>query len=450
MIWRIFGSVIVVILGALGAFLAWSWHSEIAPQNASASSFDVAAVRNGAQLASIGNCNTCHTEKDRAPYAGGFPVATPFGTIYGTNITPDPDTGIGTWSEAAFKRAMREGLDRKGNHLYPAFPYDHFTHATDRDLSAVYAFLMTREPVAQDNRPPEIPFPLNLRIFAAAWKLLFLRPGPIKSDPSQSTEWNRGAYLAEGLAHCASCHTPRNALGAEKRNRGYGGGQIEGWRAPALTGESPAPVPWTTDQIYAYLRDGFAEQHGAAAGPMASVVASLQQASDSDVRAIATYFASLSGGGNDAGREAKAKEAQSFAQSREPNVTDPIATTGSSATGESPNGAPAANGAIIFAGACASCHHSGGELPISRPVGLAFSTAVNATDPTNFIRITLEGIHPSAEERGMFMPGFSGALTDQQIVALAAYVRGQFSRQPAWQNIAATVSGIRRDKNQQR
>ena len=447
---RVFKSVVVVIVLAACAFFAWSWHGELPPQKTSTASFDPAIVAKGAQLAAIGNCIGCHTEADGAPYAGGYPAETPFGIIYGTNITPDPETGIGSWSEDAFRRAMRDGVDRKGNHLYPAFPYDHFTHVTDSDISALYAFLMTREPVAQQNRAPALPFPVNNRLAAAAWNLIFLNKGGLQYSSSQIAEWNRGAYLAEGLGHCGGCHTPRNTFGAEKQNEQYAGGEGEGWQAPALNAASPAPAPWTVDQIYAYLRNGFAEDHGAVAGAMASVVNNLKPAPDSDLRALAYYVASLAGRKGNIELDQKMKSARDFAQSRAINMSIPAspATTGSNAGNESDaNESTSPNGSEIFAGACASCHHGGGELPISRPVELGLSTPVNSPDPTNLIRIVLDGVHPASGERGMWMPGFSGALNDAQIVALVSYMRSQFSRQPPWPNVAEILSKVRPTRN---
>ena len=239
------GLAAVVVLGG-GAFLALAWRSAIDPvEPPDRASFDPARVTKGAELAAVGDCGRCHTVEGGAAYAGGYPLATPFGTIYATNITPDPETGIGRWSEAAFRRAMREGVDREGRHLYPAFPYDHFAQASDEDLTAVYAFLMTRDPVRATAPPDQLAFPYNVRPLLAGWNLLFLDKAPFRPDPGRDAAWNRGAYLAESLGHCGACHTPRNKLGAEEKDRPYAGGEAEGWSAPALDASSPAPVRWT-------------------------------------------------------------------------------------------------------------------------------------------------------------------------------------------------------------
>lgn len=201
---KILAIAITLLVIAAAAFAAIAWRSEIEPVK-TAQDFDPALVKRGAELAAVGNCIACHTVPGAQAFAGGLALPTPFGTIYSTNITPDAETGIGAWSEAAFARAMREGVDRRGHHLYPAFPYDHFTRVTDEDNRALYAFLMTRAPVKATPPPNELAFPLGFRPVLALWKLLFLDKGPLELDPQQSEEWNRGAYLAEGLGHCGAC-----------------------------------------------------------------------------------------------------------------------------------------------------------------------------------------------------------------------------------------------------
>jgi mono/diheme cytochrome c family protein len=216
--------------------------------------FDPALVAHGERLAAIGNCITCHTVSGQPAYSGGYPVRTPFGTVYGTNLTPDADTGLGRWSEDAFRRAMREGVGRDGRHLYPAFPYDHFALLTDPDLHALYAFLMTREPVRKTTPPNDVWVP---RPLIGAWKALYLREGVgAATGPAPATPLlARGRYLVDGLAHCGACHTPRNALGAERRERAFDGADVDGWHAPALNARSTSPVPWTVEALAAYLRE---------------------------------------------------------------------------------------------------------------------------------------------------------------------------------------------------
>jgi mono/diheme cytochrome c family protein len=252
------GAMALLAAAAVAGLLVLARQPEMAEVATPApSSFDRGVVTRGAQLALIGNCNTCHTAPEGKTFAGGRALPTPFGTIHATNITPDPDTGIGRWSEEAFRRSLREGVRRDGAHLYPAFPYDHFTKVTDEDIAALYAYLMTREPVRAAAPANDLVFPLNVRATVAGWKLLFLQPGAYRPDPSRDAAWNRGKYLTDGLAHCGACHTPRNVLGAEKQDRYLAGGDAEGWHAPALNAQSPAPVPWDADSLFAYLRDGF-------------------------------------------------------------------------------------------------------------------------------------------------------------------------------------------------
>ena len=415
------------MLGAVG-FIYFARVPAIPPQTIETQGFDAGTIAKGGELAKIGNCNVCHTKSDGSPYAGGRPMQTPFGTIYATNITPDTETGIGSWSEAAFMRAMREGVRRDGAHLYPAFPYDHFTKVHEDDLRAIYAFLMTREAVRAEIPPNELPFPLSVRALVAGWKLLYFKPGAFKSDPVLSAELNRGAYLVEGLAHCGACHTPRNALGAERGDRSFGGGEVDGWHAPALNSASTAPFPWTAEQLYGYLRQGFVEPHGVAAGPMQPVSNNLGTVSGSDVKAIAAYIGAIL-----ALPTADRKPSGPAANGQSP--------AGSRALGE--GAANRADGAIIYAGACAFCHESSGQEFSARGIHLASSKVVTMPDPRNLAHVILEGIEPPTGSPSALMPGFADALSDAQVASLMAYVRTTFSDKPAWDNLEEQVRTIR-------
>jgi mono/diheme cytochrome c family protein len=429
----------LLILAAIAIFFAVSWRTEIAPIEPPArSTFDSALISRGASLAAIGDCIACHTAPEGKAYAGGFPLKTPFGKIYGTNITPDPDTGIGRWPQAAFVRAMREGVDREGRHLYPAFPYDHFTIVSDDDLNAIYAYLMTREPVRQERFENELIFPLNVRNFVAGWKLLFLDRQPFRAEPSQSADWNRGAYLVEGLAHCGACHTPRNALGAERRRQYLSGGQAEGWDAPAINAASRAPVPWTADSLFRYLRHGASETNEVAAGPMAPVVHNLSQAPEQDVRAIATYIASVMG---EVSPERLQRSEWAMARARGGVTTDAQAPAAGRASDSNVQ-----IGGVIYGATCATCHGSAERPPgaaSADALHLALSTSVALPSPNNLIRIILQGLAPPDGERGPIMPGFSGALTDEQVAALAVYLRATYTDRPAWRNLDREVRSAR-------
>lgn len=421
----VLGLCALIVVGA-AAFLVWAWRSKLpAVDPPAASSFEPELIARGAELAAIGNCALCHTAPGGKPFAGGLAIATPFGEIFSTNITPDPDSGIGSWSQAAFRRAMRDGVDRTGRYLYPVFPYDHFTKVGDSDLDAIYAFLMTRDPARAATPANRLPFPLNIRLIVAGWQLLFFKDARFEPDAVKAEQWNRGAYLVEGLGHCGSCHTPRNLLGAEKSQQDFAGGEAEGWDAPALNSASPAPVPWTEHALYEYLRRGSHPAHGVAAGPMRMVVRDLARVPEADVRAMAVYLASLAGGSEE-DRHKRAEAALAFAKRRAGHA--PAREKLGEGSGEQ-----------IFAGACPACHHPGGTAPVE----LALSTVINLPEPGNLIRLIIDGIMPEEGEKGSIMPGFGDVLTDQQVVALVNYVRARFTERPVWPDVAQYVREIR-------
>jgi nicotinate dehydrogenase subunit B len=219
---------------------------------------------------------------------------TPFGTLYTTNLTPDADTGLGRWSFSAFQRAMREGVSRDGHYLYPAFPYTAFAKTSDDDLQALYAYFMAHARGARGNAEVAAQFSVQHAPADGRLERALPRPAPMQPVATQSAEWNRGAYLVNGLGHCGACHTPRNALGAEQGGSAFlSGAMVDGWEAPALTQLSKSAVPWDADELYRYLRQGHTQRHGIAGGPMAEVVRELAQVPDEDVRAMATYLGSF-------------------------------------------------------------------------------------------------------------------------------------------------------------
>jgi mono/diheme cytochrome c family protein len=281
---------------------------------------------------------------------------------------------------------------------------------------------MTREPVHAPARDNQLSFPFNQRVAVGGWKFLFLHPGTYKPDPARSAEWNRGAYLVEGLAHCGACHTPRNALGAEKLNAIFAGGDVDHWQAYPINAQSPAPVPWNADALYAYLRDGFHPDHGTARGPMVEVVRNLSAVPASDVRAIAIYMAEIFGAPS---AEQKQRGEEALAQAR-----------------SAPPPADSAGGAI-YAAACAGCHESGRSLPYGG-INLALSTAISGPDPRNLANIVLAGVTPVEGERSPIMPGFAASMSDAQAAALLTYLRSRFSKQPAWTDLDSVVAEARR------
>lgn len=412
-------------IGIGAAALPWRAIPPIARPDASV--YSAATIARGQQLAALGDCAVCHTSENGTLYTGGRQLPTPFGVIHSTNITPDVETGIGAWSYPAFERAMREGIHRDGRHLYPAFPYTHFAKTTDADMQALYAYLMAQPAVRAETPPNALEFPFNQRPLLAGWNALFHKAETFKPDPARSETWNRGAYLVEGLGHCSACHSPRNALGAEVADAHLAGGFAEGWEAPALTSLSRAPIPWSEDELFAYLRTGESRFHGVAAGPMAPVVRELAALPDSDIRAMAVYLASF----NAATIDHPAQEALA-AKLEAATGTRTMAVSGT--------------GARIYQGACAVCHEVGGAPLFGSRPSLALNTNLHSAVPDNLIQVILHGIaKPAITDLG-YMPAFRDSLTDGQIAELAGYLRRQFAPdKPAWSDLAAAVDRIRRE-----
>ena len=423
-----------IILGGVGlvavagaAFLAVSHHGEIAPQQSIAvQDFSAQQIANGKTLVAMGDCAVCHTAKNGAENAGGFPMPSPFGTIYSTNITPDAETGIGRWSYEAFERAMRHGVDREGKHLYPAFPYTAFTRVSDADMHDIYAYLMTQPAVKSHNPQTALGFPFNIRRGIAVWNWMNLTPGPVADVATQTPEWNRGAYIAEGLGHCSACHSPRDAFAGEKKGIFHlAGGSAEGWDAPALTSATAAPVPWTSEDLLQYFRTGASQRHGVAAGPMAPVAHGLAQLPEKDLQALTTYIMSY--------KDSKAQpvDAQALVQKAETAQAVPAD----------------AQGLRLYQGACMSCHSSDpqGQLAEStfgsRPQ-LALNTNMHAQSPNNAVRAVLEGIQAPAHADLGTMPSFRYALSDAQIAVLLNTMRAQYGL-PEWTDLKQTVAKVR-------
>ena len=421
-------ALLALAVAAIAAFIVFAGSAALDPiEPPSATSFAGASLARGAQLVAVGDCNVCHTADGGRAFAGQRAIPTPFGTLYSSNITPDPETGIGRWSEAAFARALRQGVGRRGVQLYPAFPYDHFGIASDEDIKAIYAFLMTREPVRIQTLPGELRFPFNLRPLLAGWKWLYLKQPRYVEDSAQASELSRGAYLVHGLGHCGACHTPRNMLGAERKTEALSGGEVDGWDAPALNAASPSPRRWTVDSLFRYLRSEVANEHGIPAGPMGPVTHNLSAATDDDVRAIATYIASLMPPVQPE-REKRLDELIAAMQRNEAfQLPDEFAGAGETTL---------KMGALLYAGACASCHDRGRQLSTSGDaMYLPLGTALYMSTPRNLLRIVIHGITPLEGERGRWMPGFDTAFTDEQLAALVVYLRARFTDSPPWANV---------------
>ena len=423
--WSRTGAMLAGVLGLAAALLGW--RPAIAPVLSSSSSiYTAVTIERGRQLAAAGDCVVCHTAPGGIPNAGGRAMETPFGKIFTTNLTPDAQTGIGLWSFSAFQRAMREGISRDGHHLYPAFPYTAFAKTSDEDLTALYAYLMAQPAVRSETPATQLAFPFNVRPLMAAWNAMFHDPAPYRTDPTQTVEWNRGAYLVNGLGHCGACHTPRNALGAERGGPAFlSGAVVDGWEAPALTALSRAPVPWTSGELYRYLRSGYSLQHGAAAGPMGPVVKELGALPDDDIRAMASYLTSFN---------QPLAEPESAERARQ--VVLAAQQSGAALPGP---------GQRLFNGACASCHHDGdGPKLLGVNTPLALNSKLQSERPDNLIRVILEGIRAPATAAIGFMPAFQHSLDDDQIATLASYMRSRYAPdQPAWKDLPAAVSRLR-------
>ncbi|VVO75623.1 Nicotinate dehydrogenase subunit B [Pseudomonas fluorescens] len=421
----LFGSLFAAFGAILGvAATALPWRAEIAPITPpGAGTWSAATLERGRLLAAVGDCAVCHTAPGGATNAGGLAMQTPFGTLYSSNITPDPTTGIGNWSYPAFERAMRDGISRDGKNLYPAFPYTAFRNINDADMQALYAYLMSQAPVSQPAKVNDMQFPFNMRPLMAGWNALFLRKGEIQVQPQRSEQWNRGAYLVNGLGHCAACHSPRNLMGAEKGGKNFlAGGMVDGWEAPALNGLSKSPTPWTEDQLFTYLSSGYSDAHGVAAGPMGPVVSELAKLPKTDIRAMAVYLASLDG------------TAQAQTRSSTQTVAQPSVTAVS-----------LSNGQRVFEGSCQGCHADGlGPKLFGVSPSLATNTNLHSTLPDNLLKVILQGIsNPATPDLG-YMPGFKDSLSNRQIAELTAYLRNRFaSAEPAWQGLEQKVAHLR-------
>ena len=417
-----------VLAGLFGLAVAlMGWRSVIAPVSPTVSNiYSAATIERGRQLAALGNCVGCHTAADGLRNAGGRALDTPFGKIYSTNLTPD-STGIGQWSLPAFQRAMREGISRDGHFLYPAFPYTSYAKTTDDDLTALYAYLMAQPAVKSIPPETKLAFPYNIRPLMSVWNSLFHDTSAIKEVTTQTAEWNRGNYLVNSLGHCGACHTPRNALGAEKGGQAYlAGAVIDGWEAPALTALSRSPVPWNAAELYRYLRQGHTQQHGIAAGPMGAVVKELTALPDADISAMASYLASFSQPITEAQSQVRAIEVVAIAQRQASTLLG--------------------SGQRLFSGACGSCHHDGDGpklLGVNPP--LALNSNLHSTQPDNLINIILNGVQEPATRDIGYMPAFKYALSDAQITELASYMRSRYApSEAAWRNLPADIARLRK------
>jgi mono/diheme cytochrome c family protein len=375
-------------------------------------------IERGRYLAVLSDCASCHTVPgSNQPFAGGRAIETPFGNIVAPNITPDLETGIGSWSDDAFDAALRSGLRRNGSRLYPAMPYTAYTKMSRDDVLAIRAYLNTLTPVRNAVVANTLPFPFNIRTSMRVWNALYFNQGDYKPDTQKSAEWNRGAFLVDGPAHCGACHTPKTLLGGDKADRYLRGGFLQGWSAPDITGDIRVGVgAWSAEDLVAYLKSGH-NRVSAATGPMAEVVSlSTEHMTDRDLNAIATYLKSLPG---------KQDRPQPLAKE------DPAMVAG----------------AAIYRDQCSACHAIDGKGVAGLFPSIADSSMVKSDDPTTSIRIVLRGarsVGTQAQPTAAGMPSYGRQLDDAQIGAVLTYMRNGWGAAAAPVG-AADVARVRSD-----
>jgi mono/diheme cytochrome c family protein len=369
---------------------------------------DFAQIERGRYLTIAADCVACHTDPDQSrPFAGGRAIETPFGNVVAANITPDRETGIGSWSDAQFDAAVRQGRMPDGRRLYPAMPFVYFTRMSRSDVSDIRAYLNTIEPVHHTVITDQLPFPFSIRASMRVWDALYFSAGEYQPDPAQSAAWNRGAYLVRGPGHCGACHTPKSALGGDKSSQSFHGYSIQGWFGPDITDDTHRGLAnWSLADIVDYLKKGH-NRFAAASGPMAEEVAdSSSRLSDEDLEAIATYLK---------GQPAHTREDKPLA------AGDPMMTAG----------------AAIYDDLCSACHKGDGTGVSYLIPNLAASNSVASREPTSIIRVVLRGapsVATDAEPTGPAMPGFGRDLSDAEVAAVATYVRN------SWGHAASAVT----------
>jgi mono/diheme cytochrome c family protein len=364
-------------------------------------------VEKGRYLALVGDCAACHTVSGSGhDLAGGRRIETPFGDLLAPNITPDPTTGIGAWTDDEFVNALTKGTGRDGTYLYPAMPFTYYSKLTRDDVLAIRAYLNTVPAVKNSVQSNQLRFPLNIRAGLRVWDALSFKAGAFVPVAGKSAEWNRGAFLAEGPAHCGMCHTPKNTLGADKTSERLEGYALQGWFAANITDDGRRGLgSWSVDDIVAYLKTGH-NQSGAATGPMSETLnLSTSHMRDSDLKAIAIYLKDQPG--------------------QQEGAAD------------SPDQATMKAGAQIYADECSGCHTGDGKgVPRIFP-SLANSSEVQQNDPTSLLRVVLRGarsVGTNQAPTAPAMPAFSWVLNDDQVAAVLTYIRN------SWNNAAPQVS----------
>ncbi len=401
------------VAGAISAACFFFWPASIeAVQATNAQPTGYALVAKGEYLTKAADCAACHTAPGGKPFAGGRAFKLPFGTIYSTNITPDQEAGIGGWSDAEFVRALHRGIGKNGEDLYPAFPYTAYALLSTDDVLAIRAYLSTVRPVSLRNTNNTLAFPFNQRYVLRAWKLLFMPTRQWEPSAAHDEAWNRGSYLAEALAHCGDCHTPRNLMFATKSGRKYAGAAVDGWKAYNITSDRETGIgAWSDAEIEQYLSSGHAPAHGSAGGGMREAIdLSLRHLSSEDIAALTQYL-----------RTVPAQRSELAGQ------IDHHPATLNGATAWSPGPDRNENiGFQIFASACASCHGWDGTGQQTDQAELLSSRTVNDPSGANLVRAVLEGVKIGSPRGDNLMPSFAAAYSDTEIAAVSNYVIGHF------------------------
>lgn len=413
---RLLGVLLLLVLGTgLFLFLNRSNASEGSPPLLAGAPADAPLLARGEYLTRAADCFACHTAANGGKaFAGGVAFKLPFGTIYSPNITADADTGIGRWSDDDFVRAMHDGIRKDGQRLYPAFPYTSYTLLSRSDVLAIKAYLFSLPKVSQPSPPPALSFPFDQRWAMGFWNAAFFRNQRFDTDPARPAEWNRGAYLATALGHCAECHTPRNFAFALDRSNDLAGETLQGWRAWNITPDAAHGIgAWSDAEIASYLSTGHAAGRGSAGGPMGEAVAnSLQYLKPEDVAALVTYLRSV------APREGK-----------DPVAIDakaPWAVAASAAAPAPNSGEGHARGMALFAAACASCHQWNGQGQQTPYASLLGTRSVNDPQGGNVTQMILQGVNMRVHGNEVYMPAFGQAYSDSEVAELANYVIAQF------------------------
>ena len=429
---KVAGGLALTGILAVGAFAAWRLYDRDPEIHAA----DVVAtpdlVARGEYLVKAADCAACHSIPGGKPFAGGLAFHLPFGAIYSTNITPDKETGIGSWSDDDFVRALHEGIAKDGSRLYPAFPYTSYAGLSRDDAVAMKAYLFSVAAVNAPARANGLAFPFNQRWTLAFWDIAFLDQHRFRPDPAATDVQNRGAYLATALGHCGECHTPRNAGFAMETGRQFGGALLQGWRADNITTDQAYGIGgWSDAQIADYLRYGHALGRGSAAGPMAEAVAdSLQYLTPEDAQAVVAYLRRI--------------EPQTGTPGTQVDPA-PAPMTTSSAWAPGPQDPKTEPGRRIFEGACASCHSWNGKGRQTDYAALAGSQAVNDPQGVNLIQVLLTGADLKTRHGTGYMPSFRDGYTDAELAAVADYVIGHFGGKAG----VVTAETVRRHREQQ-